>query len=245
MAAQAPGGGNTYTGGRQFGFPDAWDAPPSDGQGQEDVSSPYVVGEGSWTGCSQVEMLEFVPDNFEGPNYSPDSPNGMGFTYTTLLLGLIDAWETNAANANRRYVVYAGWPDMGAFGDPTTLSPTEIADYQIMGLGAYQTWLETMVSMLQAERPSLDIRLHDVNRVLLMTWRDTVVSTVAAGVLFEDDAPHGRATWYFLAGVAEYIEIFNEKPPVGFTFDPGWDVDSIVTTNYQDIVDYIWGVLRP
>ena len=50
---------------------------------------------------------------------------------------------------------------------------------------------------------------------------------------------------YFIAGVIDYIELFNEKPPTGFVFDPGWQVDAAIRSNYQAIVDYIWGVLRP
>jgi hypothetical protein len=105
--------------------------------------------------------------------------------------------------------------------------------------------MELLVSRLQAARPTLNIRLHNVNRAVLRTWRDTVVSTIPAGTLFEDDAPHGRSTWYFLAAVANYIELYNEKPPVGFVFDGSWNINSVVTSNYQSIVDFIWSVLRP
>lgn len=79
----------------------------------------------------------------------------------------------------------------------------------------------------------------------MAVWAETVVSTIPATTLFEDDAPHGRATWYFLAALVEYMCIYGEKTPVGFTFDPGWDVDSVVTANYQDIVDFIWAELHP
>jgi hypothetical protein len=245
MALQAPNGGNTYTLGSLFGFANAWETPPRGG-GQEEVPSPYITGTNSWANAGQIEVVGFVPDNFEAPNHDPLDANGtMGFAYQPRLLELIDAWQTNAPNASRRYVVYAGWPDMGPYGDPATISAGQITAYRTWALGGYQTWMELLVSRLQAARPALDIRLHDVSRALMLTWRDTVVSTIPAGTLFEDDSPHGRSTWYFLAAVAEYIELFNEKPPANFAFQGGWNVHATVTSNYQAIVDFMWGVLRP
>lgn len=246
LAVAAPNGGNVYTCGWQFGFANGWVTPPA-AQGQEVAPSPHMSGN-SWTGGNLIEVVEFVPDNFSGPTFDPNVTNDLGFVYQTRLLELIDAWQTNAPHptpANRVYAIYAGWPDMGSYGDPATISAGQITNYINWGLGGYQTWMELLVSRLQAARPTLNIRLHNVNRAVLRTWRDTVVSTIPAGTLFEDDAPHGRSTWYFLAAVADYIELYNEKPPAGFVFDGSWGVNATVTSNYQTIVDHIWGVLRP
>lgn len=246
LAVAAPGGGNVYTCGWQFGFANGWVTPPA-AQGQEVAPSPHMSG-ASWTGGSLIEVVEFVPDNFSGPTFDPNVTNDLGFAYQPRLLELIDAWQANAPHgipADRVYAVYAGWPDMGTYGDPATISPAQITAYINWGLGGYQTWMELLVSRLQTARPGLNIRLHNVNRAVLLTWRDTVVSTIPAGQLFEDNAPHGRSTWYFLAAVADYIELFDEKPPAGFAFDGGWNVHATVTANYQTIVDFMWGVLRP
>jgi hypothetical protein len=199
----------------------------------------------SWTNGNQIEVVELVPDNFEGVNFDPSATNGFGFAYTTRLLQIIDAWESNAPNPGRVYSIYAGWPDMGPYGDPATLTATQRNNYIAHALGTYQTWMERLVAQLRAARPALNIRLHDVNRATILAWRDTVVNTIPASTLFEDDAPHGRSTWYFLAAVADYIEIYDEKPPAGFVFNPAWGVSSVVTSNYQAIVDHIYGTLRP
>ena len=241
LASAAPNGGNTYTCGWQFGFANSWVTPPA-AQGQEVVTSPHM-SETSWTGGTQIEVVEFVPDNFNGPFFDPNATNNLGFAYETRLLELIDAWETNAPKASRVYAVYAGWPDMGRYGDPATISAGQITAYQTRALGGHQTWMELLVSRLQAARPSLAIRLHDVNRILMLVWRDTVVNRIPASTLFEDDAPHGRSSWYFLAAVVDYIELFGEKPPSGFVFDTAWNVDSTISSNYQTIVDFIWNAL--
>jgi hypothetical protein len=245
MAAQAPSGGNTYTGPWMFGFANGWTIPPS-AQGEEEVTSPYMSGTG-WTGASAVEIVEMVPDNFEGRNYAPNVANGLGFTYTTRLLQIIDAWEANAPNANRVYAIYSGLPPLPAA--PASVSPAQraawIADGINTGAGGYRAWMLSLVAALQAARPALTIRLHDVSRAVLLADRDTVVGTIPLASLFEDDAPHGLSTNYFLLGVADYIELFNEKPPENFTFNPAWNVHPTVTSNYQTLVDFIWGVLRP
>lgn len=243
LAGAAPNGGNVYTCGWQFGFANAWTTPPN-AQGQEVVTSPHMSGT-SWTGGDQIEVVEMVPDNFDGWTVDPNATNNLGFAYETRLLQIIDAWESNAPNANRVYAVYAGWLDMGPYGDPATISAGQITAYINFALGTYQTWLELLVSRLQAARPGLTIRLHNVSRALMLTWRDTVVSTIPASALFEDDAPHGYSTWYFLAAVADYIELFNEKPPAGFVFDGGWGVHATVQSNYQAIVDFVWTSLKP
>lgn len=243
MAPEAPNGGNIYTCGSMFGFANGWTTPPMAG-GQEVASSPHMSGT-SWAGGSQIEVVEIVPDNFEGPTVDPSVSNGLGFAYVPRILQIIDAWEQNAPNANRVYAVHGGWPDMGPYGDPATLTVTQRNNYIAYALGTYQTWLELMETQLRAARPGLNIQLFKINEATILAWRDTVVNTIPASTLFEDDAPHGRATMYFLAAIANYIELYDEKPPAGFVFNPAWGVSSVVTSNYQTIVDYIYAVLRP
>lgn len=249
LATQAPNGGSTYSIGAQFGFFPQWSTPPRAFVKVEETGSPIDEYNASWTNADQIEVVGFVPDNFDGVAFDPSATTNMGAAYVPTLLTLIDAWQANAPNASRRYVVYAGWPQLNGYGgtndDPTTVNPAGYASWISWGLGTYQTWLETMVAQLQAARPALDIRLHNVNKALLLTLRDTVVSTIPVGSLFQDLSPHGRETWYCLAGIAEYIETYGEKPPAGFTFNPAWNVHATVTANYQAIVDHMWGVLRP
>lgn len=243
VARMAPSGGNIYTCGSMFGFANGWTTPPLAG-GQEVVTSPYMSGT-SWTGGNQIEVVEIVPDNFEGPSVNPSTPNGLGFAYVPRLLQIIDAWELNAPNADRVYAIHGGWPDMGPYGDPNTLTVTQRNNYIAYALGPYQTWLELMVAQLRIARPTLNIQLYRINESTILAMRDTIVNTIPANTLFEDDAPHGRSTMYFLAAVANYIELFNEKPPANFVFNPAWGVSPVVTSNYQAIVDYIYSILRP
>lgn len=251
MGLQAPNGGNVHTLGASFLFaPGDNPLPPYHGPQQMEGPTPHLTPwTASWTGANQIEAVMFLPDNFDAQYFDPSVTTNRGFAYVPHTLSLIDSWESNAPNANRRYIIYAGWPDLHIYGgsneDPTTVSAQGYQNWITYGLGAYQNWYELYVSRLQEARPALDIRLHNVSKAVLTTYRDTVVSGIPITSLFEDLAPHGRATWYFLAAVAEYIELYDEKPPVGFVFDGGWGVHSTVTSNYQSLVDFIWGVLRP
>lgn len=243
LARQAPNGGNNITMGSFMGFANGWELPPRDA-GQEEIRSPYVRGT-SWANANQIEVVGFVPDNFEGPRFAPDKISGLGFAYTPRLLQLIDAWEANAPNANRRYIVHAGWKLLSGYGATSVaaLTPPMISNWIKDSLGQYDAWQNLIVAQLRAARPKLDIRIHNVNRALMLTYRDTVVNTLPPSALFEDLAPHGYPTLYFLAAVAEYIELFNEKPPEKFVFNATWGVNPIVMSNYQKVVDFMWDVV--
>ena len=241
MARLAASAGNIYSVDGEFGFIDGWSLPPDASIGYEDASSSPLVG-GTWTGAANINRLSFVPDNFEGVTGDPDALNGIATvnSYQDGIILLIDAWESNAPNPARVYGVYSGWPDMGPYGDPDTISPSSLLAWQTWALGGYQDWMELLVSRLQGERPALDIRLSDINRVLMLTYQNTVVSTIAAGDLFEDNAPHGRSSWYFLASLIEYMEAYGEQPPAGYAPEAGFDVHPTITSNYAAIVDYMW-----
>ena len=259
-AVTAPNGKNTFTVNAQFGFFNAWTNPPAGTAMFEEVSSPYILPwTSTWSGASNITRVGFVPDNFDGQYFDPAVNTNMGAAYQTRLLSFIDAWETNAPNPNREYYVFSGWPAMNIYGgsgdNPSTVPagpPSGYAGWLSYGLGAYQAWMELLVSRLRAARPGLNIRLHHTSRASLLAFRDTAVNGVARNTLFEDLAPHGRGSMYLIAAIAEYIELFDEKPPSnlfvsggGWSGDPGWPVDAAIKSNYQAIVDYIWGVLRP
>lgn len=248
MAQQAPGGGNTFTHAYMFGFPpEPFTAAPLRSP-QEGIPSPYIppfTSGPAWDGLSNIEWVSFIPDNFEGPNYPPNAINGFGWAYTTAILTLIDGWEANAPNANRIYSVHGGWYFMNYPQHPRDFDAARKLDWIGRTLGAYQDWLEDMVAILQAARPALDIRLHRINYPTTLALRDTAINTIIWDDLWYDNAPHGKRDMFFLTAIATYIELYNEKPPAGFVFDGAWGMSSVLTSNYQAIVDYIWSVMRP
>lgn len=238
FAAAAPTP-NVFSQSGEFGFFSQWLTPPRINEVRQ------------WGPAGSINRVCFVPDNFDGQSRDPSEGRVGAFdgqAYTPFLTGIVDAWQANAPNAGRVYYVYAGSPSLGAHGgtgdDPATVTPAQFAAWVSYGLGAYNTWMELLVSQLQAARPALSFRLHNVNRATLLAFQNTVVGTIPAAVLFEDLAPHGRPTWYCLKAIAEYVELYDEKPPA-ITFNPAWGVSAVLVDNFTAVVDYIWGVLRP
>lgn len=247
MASQASTP-KTATLGSVFGFFHQWSVPPRANNFHSEITTPHLARwDASWDGAENIDLLGFVPDNFDGQDFDPSDTTNMGEAYVVKLLYLIDQWNTNAPNPDRKYIVYAGWPVLNGYGgtndDPLTITDAQFKNWRTFGLGEYQDWMELLVERLQSARPTLNIKLHNISKALLMCHENTVVKDIEADILFEDLAPHGRSTWYFLAAVAEYIELFGEKPAADFKFNTDWGVDTLVTSSYQDIVNYIWGVL--
>jgi hypothetical protein len=193
FSLQAPNGGNSYTfGGMFLDVRQAGSLPPAATATHEAVSTPHVetFPSGWASSLQQVDLVEFVPNNFEILDYDPHATTTLGASIQQTYITHIDAWQTNAPNPNRRFVIYTNWPETRHSGNATEdlsqLTAPQIAQWDVYAFGHFQTWMELLVSRLQADRPALNIRLHNVNRAVLRTWRDTVVSTIPAGTLFQE-----------------------------------------------------------
>lgn len=258
MASQAPNGGNSFTIGATFTNPWEWagQAPLGTATHEETTNSPYCSSTvRTWENKDEIELVQYLPYNFEMLDYDPDVASNLGASIQQTYITHFTAWETNAPNPNRRYSIYTSWPETRHSGTQTSdldsLTTAQRNQWFTYAFGYYQDWMELLASRIQAAMPGIDLRLHNINLAVMGCIRDTVVGTIPLSDLFEDVAPHGRSTIYFIAGVAEYIEIFNEKPPANFQFnsteqaDPARRVHQTAVDNYQTIVDYVWGVLRP
>ena len=257
MAASA---GLTYQATGYFGFANQWPLPPRADVGYENVTVPSGVQQwtSTWSGYSNINMLTFVPDNFDSFDRAPNvnstnsaSPIGANQNYRDRLLQIIDAWETNAPMANgekRKYRVYSGWADFNRSGGQwNTYTTTQLNTYLTYSYGQYQTWYVDLVNMLKTARPNLDIELIDLQRVVMLTWRNTPLNTLTGSRMWEDQAPHGTETWYLLAAMVYYMEIYGVKPPANFNplagTGAGSGVDAVMINNWSTIVDYAWTAL--
>jgi hypothetical protein len=260
MAQQAPNGGHDIGVCGSFHSPRQTPAPPYMHVVDDEVPYRHMNNyEFVWTGANQMDAMFWVPDNFESFQHDPDAITGFGApSAQALFTALIQAWETNAPKVGRHYAIYNSFDHLAWTGRPghqdedvSALTPAHIATWINHSLTVYAPWFDLLVSRVQATYPSLDIRLYDVCRPLVLAMRDTAVGDVPITEMFEDYAPHGRATCYFVVAIAQYIHFFGEKPPANLQFnwpdqaDPTRRVHAAVVNNYQSIVDYIWGVLRP
>ncbi|MFK7787803.1 MAG: T9SS type A sorting domain-containing protein [Crocinitomicaceae bacterium] len=65
---------------------------------------------------------------------------------------------------------------------------------------------------------------------------------IAIDTLYEDDAPHGRPTIYFLAAMTTYMAMYGEPTPSSYQVPA--IIDPIVANNYQQAIDFLWNELQ-
>lgn len=258
----AQAAGKTYEATGYFGFANQWTIPPNAAVVYQDAPNPSVIPNWSenWTGKSVINALTFVPDNFDSfdraPNVNsnnPSSPVGRGQNYRDTILRHIDAWEANApmsGGQKRRYCIYAGWADFNSRSNGAqwnNYSAAQLKAYLDWSYGGYHKWYVDLVAMLKAARPNLNIELLDVQRVMMKTWQNTPLKTLTGSRLWEDNSPHGKETWYLLAAIVYYMEMFGAKPPANYNplsgKGQGSGVDPVMINNWSTIVDYAWNEL--
>ena len=69
------------------------------------------------------------------------------------------------------------------------------------------------------------------------------LSDIPPEVLYEDDAPHGQPTLYFLAGLITYMATYGVEAPASYPIPS--DIDPDVASRYAELVDAIWLALLP
>jgi len=134
--------------------------------------------------------------------------------------------------------IYENWPDMAGYlsnGFPATES--EFTNYNNYTLGEFHDWWLDYHDLILASRPDLGIKMIPVGPLLAELFSNTVLSDIPISELYEDDAPHGRATTYFLAGLITYTAICQTEAPLSFVVPE--IVHPIVRDNYGMVACFI------
>ncbi len=142
---------------------------------------------------------------YDGDN--PDKSSPLSAT-----LAVIDRMQTTAAP--ERFVIYEGWADMGRFGRSFPPNARQFQQYQRHNAGAYHDWYRAYLAALRTERPDVQIDLIPVAQALAELLDGGVLDGLPPEVFYTDDAPHGTATLYFLAGAITYVGLFESALPL-------------------------------
>jgi hypothetical protein len=136
--------------------------------------------------------------------------------------------------------IYENWPDMAPFADENPFNPTtqEFDDYNAYTLGDFHDWWINLHDLILASRPTYNIKMIPVGPMIAEMMGTAPYNAIPANQLYEDNAPHGRETIYFLAGLATYMAIYGEKAPSSYT--PLNTVLPEIINNYTTIVDDFW-----
>ncbi|TGV04651.1 T9SS type A sorting domain-containing protein [Flavivirga rizhaonensis] len=156
-------------------------------------------------------------------------------------LTILDWIENEAPNAIT--YIYENWPDMAPFiaGESFPPSVSEFQNYNTYTEGDFHDWWIEYHDFVQAERPTEDVRMIPVGPILSKLLSQSPLNQIPILDLYEDNAPHGRPTLYFLASLITYMAIYEEKAPVSFNIPN--TVNALVENNFQNTIDFIWGEL--
>ncbi len=234
--------GNTVSVSGQYGFlPQHDDLPPFSQWGFNDVPP-------AWDSDTQ----NFADANFDtflltAGNFiqnQPSDENYFGFPTTSPLsatLTILDWIDNEEADAVT--YIYENWPDMAGFiaGQSFPPSLTEFQNYNDYTLGGFHDWWIDYQDFIHAARPSENIKMIPVGPILSKLLTNTALNQIPILDLYEDNAPHGRPTLYFLAGLITYMAVYEEKAVSTFTIPN--TINPLVQSNLQSTIDFIWNEL--
>ncbi|MDA7501770.1 T9SS type A sorting domain-containing protein [Chitinophagales bacterium] len=229
--------GHDYSVSGQYGFlPQHDNLPPSSNWYFELVDSPWdsEIEPFSAAGFNTVLL---TPGNFiqwQGPtvNY-PDEPVSP-FSATSTIFNWCDDQDDSLV-----FYIYENWPDMGGYlanGFPP--AQEEWSTYNNYLNGDFHDWFIEYHDLLIADLPNACVRMIPAGPIISSLLQQAPYNQIPFTELYEDDAPHGRPTTYFLASLITYMSMYEEKAPA--TYEPNEFIHPIVADNYEDIVDFIW-----
>jgi len=169
-------------------------------------------------------------------NYPNDNQSPLDYTRT------IFNW-TNQQEDSLNLYVYENWPDMGGFlsnGFPPTQA--EWTSYNNYLNADFHDWFVEYHDSLMQAFPNSCVRMIPAGPAISSLLATPPYNQIAIDTLYEDDAPHGRPTVYFLAALVTYMAMHEEPAPANYQA-PGI-IDPIITNNYTDVVNHLWTFLN-
>ncbi len=228
--------GYDYAADGQYGFlPQHAQLPPSPQWGFDSVpgvwQEPASFADSDFTTVliTAANFIQYQPATEPYDGVNPDNITPLGAT-----LDIID-W-VNQQEPGIDVYIYENWPDMGYL--PFPPSSEQFAEYNAIVLNTFHQWWVDYMAEIVAARPALNVRMIPVGPVISHLLTTTDLGQIPITELYEDNAPHGRATIYFLAALVTYMTTYGVKAPDGFQVPVL--VHERIRNNYQRVVDDIW-----
>ena len=237
----ANAGGHDYAVSGQYGFlPQHVNVPPIAQWG-------FDLVEGAWDSdnepfsAANFNTILITPGNFiqwQSPTENYPSDNITPVEATEIVFNWCIEQEEGL-----QFYIYENWPDMGGFlnnGFPPTSA--EWIAYNDYLNGDFHEWFIEYHKLVKESFPDACISMIPVGPIISKLLSQDPYSLIPVNELYEDDAPHGRATTYFLASLITYMAMLEEKVSMDFIVDP--IIHPTISSNYQDVVDFIWNELQ-
>jgi len=241
MHALAVEAGQTLFGGGQYGFlPQHANLPPLSQWGYDSVPGVWESDYEPFS-AADINTVLITAGNFvqwQAPDV--DYYTDPGITPLSATEDIID-W-VNGEEPGCRYYIYENWPDMAPYlsnGFPATDQELEVY-WDELNADFHEWWIDYHDLILDS-RPALEVKMIPVGPILSGVFTSVIPNLMSAADIFEDDAPHGRASLYFLAGLTTYMGVYETLAPSSYQVPA--TIDPAIVDHYQSIVDYIWDQL--
>jgi len=178
-----------------------------------------------------------TPANFiqwQGPteNYPYDNLSPVDASNT-----IINWCDTQIENLN--FYIYENWPDMAPYlSDDFPPSISEWNNYNEYTQNDFATWFDEYYQEIKEAHPDKCIRMIPIGRLISTALQTSPYDQINMTNLYEDNAPHGRPSIYFMAAMITYMAVYEELPPS--TYQPSNFIDPIIAENYQLLSEFFW-----
>ncbi|HKK88789.1 MAG TPA: T9SS type A sorting domain-containing protein, partial [Saprospiraceae bacterium] len=238
MSLLAEADDKNFSAGGKYGFLPQHAMLPPFSQWAYDIVDPVWESDEESFADSKISTVLITAGNFmqwQGPG--EEYPSDPGVTPISATETIVD-WVLDQDPEYRIYI-YENWPDMSPFlsnGFPP--DRTELDAYADYTRGDFHEWWIQYQDALLQSRPAAEVRMIPVGPILHEIFDAFVPRDVDLQEFYEDDAPHGRASLYFMAAMISYSAIC-QKPLPG-NFNPPTIIHSSIRDNYAGIAQLIW-----
>ena len=239
----AESAGFDYAANGQYGFlPQHRNLPPISQWGFDHVQSIWD------SDIEQFQDADFNTILLTAGNFiqwQPASDNYFGDDFSPVDATLEILQWSQTQEEDLSLYIYENWPDMDPYlaGEFPNVTSQEFENYHNYTLGEFHQWWLDYHDLIISRMPAANVKMIPVGPVIanLLTQVDEL-SGLAASELYEDGAPHGRPTIYFLAGLVTYMAIYGTQASSDYVVPETVHIN--VRENYHEIVEFIWNELE-
>jgi len=181
-----------------------------------------------------LTAANFIQDQSADESYANDTVSPLDAT-----LRILDYVRAEAPQA--KFYIYENWPDMGWHApDYPKTEPTKkkLRDYHKYTRGVFHDWWLEYHDLVVRSRPQAKVKMIPVGPILSKFFVETPLREIPIKDLYEDNAPHGKPTVYFLAALIHYMALYQHKPTTTFIFPQV--IHPLVKTHYSTLIDIAW-----
>ena len=175
-----------------------------------------------------------MASNFEQETKTPA-------TFATESDPVLDYIDTNSPSTNQ--IIYEHWAESSQYGIPVLndneMTPANWLLYKDLHRdgGDYHTWHVDYQDAIQTN--GYTIFMIPVGPIIFDALQtEAYLSAIEFEDLFVDEAPHGNANMYFLAGLVTYIAMFG-APNTAFAPMHSAQLNSAITNNVSSLIPFI------